>query len=434
MALADLIQKLAYYQGGGSDESDLDKINKIFATAKEGGTTVLALKKAIGDIEKNKLEAAKIKGESVTPVGQFPGMGNVPSQAEQDAENKANREKFEASRNLQKQQYDADLKRMAAEFFKGSGPAGTTTGQLAADNPFVEPQPPEEVRVREEFFKKYPTMNPDISLDQNVKLGKLTGQVWVNPNNVSDISFEPRTGWISAKPGQALSAIASTERQERSEDFRLKTIQIQEELRQSYEERQLIRQELKEVRPQYNSLDASISKGEILAKDLKTAIANRWNVTGLLSVSINTFKEVIGTMPAEQQALLTRLRLNFADFVRERGGTAFTETEKQNFAPIMPEENKDETTNLNRIVTLIDFYKDRKNQLASNYPGLSAIEQRGNKQTQKTAGEGRKLTIEDYKRAVPVGVTTTSAAKGALKLAYPNLSDEELDSIVDQLK
>ena len=132
----------------------------------------------------------------------------------------------------------------------------------------------------------------------------------------------------------------------------------------------------------YKSLRDNIKIANKIKSDFETAISKGYNVTGLLMTPINKLNEIIGTMPKEQQDLLVNLRLNFADFVRERGGTAFTATEREVFGPIMPEEGKDEKTNLNRINRMIDIMTDKETSFLESYPGLQSVG--GNRDVVKT--------------------------------------------------
>ena len=134
-----------------------------------------------------------------------------------------------------------------------------------------------------------------------------------------------------------------------------------------------MRQELKEVRPKFDNLNDQIMLGENLANDISKAIQSGLDVTGFLSVPWNRTKEVLGMMPEEEQKVLTRIRLSFAQFVREYGGTAFTDTERAVFGPIMPEESVDEFTNLNRIREVLDIYRDKKNRLLTYHPALGSM-------------------------------------------------------------
>ena len=124
------------------------------------------------------------------------------------------------------------------------------------------------------------------------------------------------------------------------------------------------------IKMDYQALDNNLNLANNIKSGLEHAINTGLDVTGILASPVNKFKEVIGTLPPEEQQIITDLRLNFADFVRERGGTAFTETEKMVFGPIMPEMNKDEKTNLNRINRMIDILNDKKSGFQSQFQGL----------------------------------------------------------------
>ncbi|OGW08454.1 MAG: hypothetical protein A2W75_04015 [Nitrospinae bacterium RIFCSPLOWO2_12_39_15] len=125
------------------------------------------------------------------------------------------------------------------------------------------------------------------------------------------------------------------------------------------------------IESQYADLINQTKLANNIESGLNLAIKKRINVTGLFSSPYNKFREIIGTLPKEEQDILTTLRLGFADFVRERGGTAFTPTEKEVFGPIMPEEDKDEKTNINRIRKMIDILQDKKDNFESSYLGLT---------------------------------------------------------------
>jgi hypothetical protein len=121
----------------------------------------------------------------------------------------------------------------------------------------------------------------------------------------------------------------------------------------------------------YRSLGDQITLAENIKSGLESAIANGMDVTGIITAPVTKIKEILGTVSPEQQKIITDLRLNFADFVRERGGTAFTETEKQVFSPIVPEMNRDEKTNLNRIKRMIEIMRSKQGSFQEQYPGLA---------------------------------------------------------------
>ena len=69
--------------------------------------------------------------------------------------------------------------------------------------------------------------------------------------------------------------------------------------------------------------------------------------------------------------------------MRERGGTAFTATEKEVFGPIMPELNKDEKTNLNRINRMLEIMEGKRSSFLDQFPGMIGNNQQ--KSSQKEA-------------------------------------------------
>src|SRR3990167_6460542 len=74
------------------------------------------------------------------------------------------------------------------------------------------------------------------------------------------------------------------------------------------------------IESQYADLINQTKLANNIESGLNLAIKKRINVTGLFSSPYNKFREIIGTLPKEEQDILTTLRLGFADFVRERGG------------------------------------------------------------------------------------------------------------------
>ena len=128
------------------------------------------------------------------------------------------------------------------------------------------------------------------------------------------------------------------------------------------------------VSPKTNADFRNLNDQIKLASDIKIgleyAINNGLNVSGILTAPMNKIRETFGKLPKEEQDIITDLRLNFADFVRERGGTAFTETEKEVFGPIMPELNKDEKTNLNRIGKMLTRLEEKRTNFTEQFPGV----------------------------------------------------------------
>lgn len=384
----DLLTRLAYLQAGGRDpgQRDIDKINSIFGGVSNVGKTIMDYLATDEALKKSKLEREKAQQEieanrlSLTPIYKTAGL---PSKEEELA-----KQRQIESKNLQLQKSKEAVygglqgipENLTEEEFRG------TTGYGRPEYEKFKQEPQRFVSEREQFAKSR-NIAPEI-LDMPVSKAKEygsiigTGKVWVNPSNPSQFSETPIAGWYEAKQSQGLAAAAQFAKQEKQQTFAEKqqkraqefeTIQMQmrEKMREEADARLLGRQELQQIRPSYNDLNNQLILGDKVKKGLEYAIQNGVNVTGLLSTPINKVKEVLGMMPEDQQKILTDLRLNFADFVRARGGTAFTETEKQVFAPIVPEEKVDEETNLYRINRMMDILNDKKSFYETNYPAVS---------------------------------------------------------------
>lgn len=346
----DLLQQLGYYGAGGKDpgQRDIDKINQLSGTIDKGLMDYLSIRKAKDDRLKAELERQKLQQEN-TPLVNIVG-GQTPIQTQANVNQ------------IMKQPIPAqDLI---------SGRLDTTQQGLEDIG--------SSVKRGQNIYDKYGTAN----VEQAKNINSLTGSVWVNPNNPSQFSQSAIPGWYEAKQSQGLAAAAQSAKQEkqltfaeqqqkRSQEFQNIQMQMREKMREEADARLLGRQELQQIRPSYNDLNNQLILGDKVKKGLEYAIQNGINVTGLLSTPVNKFKEVFGMMPEDQQKILTDLRLNFADFVRARGGTAFTETEKQVFSPIVPEEKVDEETNLYRINRMMDILNDKKNFYETNYPAVS---------------------------------------------------------------
>lgn len=389
--ILSLLQESGYYGAGGRDpgQRDIDKISNI-------GSSVSGLGKSLMDyvtlreaMKKAELERQKLQQEiesnklALTPIYKTAGL---PSKEEELAKQKQIEQRnigLQQSKNIYGGYHGIPSNLTEEEFKATTGLGGTDYSQFK-QNYGQEPQ--QFVSEREQFAKSR-NISPEI-LDMPVSKAKEygsvigTGKVWVNPSNPSQFSETPIAGWYEAKQSQGLAAAAQFAKQEKQQTFAEKqqkraqefeTIQMKmrEKMREEADNRLLGRQELQQIRPSYNDLNNQLILGDKVKKGLEYAIQNGINVTGLLSTPINKFKEVFGMMPEDKQKILTDLRLNFADFVRARGGTAFTETEKQVFSPIVPEEKVDEETNLYRINRMMDILNDKKNFYETNYPAVS---------------------------------------------------------------
>lgn len=318
--LADMIQRLAYYQAGGKDPGTgtLDKLNTGVGIVDKTITDVLAIKKAKLEGQKNKLETAKL-GSEKTKLD----LGNAP----------------------------------ASNYLKPATPAGTagTDGQ-----PVVTPQAPEYDLNRMTPDQQDTFASADLKRAQTeyYRSGQKGGdKLWVNPA-MREVSEVEKPGFYRVPSGTA-ATIAAGPAKEAAITGRQKEME-----RLNVEPT---------VKLRYNDLRTNLRLAQKLETGLTWAMQNKIDVTGLLNYPIARFKEFVGTLPKDRQAVLTDLRTNFARFARQMGGTAFTPTEKQIFAPIMPETTLPAETNLNRIMSNIEELTGRISDEEELTPGLREL-------------------------------------------------------------
>lgn len=335
--LSELIQQESFYRAGGKPEGgrDIDKIQGIFNTIKETGGLLQTIAKQHLEDRVKKMQLQRAEKESMPISQRFPvkPKGEVLTSPTGDMLTSP----------------AGDIQTATGEDMFAGIPRSATLGE-AKDIADIQK-----------------TQREKTALDQTPMIvdatwSKITGLPVGTPGTYGQFKQA-----ASLKRSETLATGIGT-RQEKAQTFRSE-LEIKKELmRIGSEERSVKRQEVKEIRPKVNDLKKQLKLGEQIKNDLRVAIDSGVDVTGLLSAPLNTVKEILGVLPEDQQRLLTRLRLNFADFVRERGGTAFTATEKEVFSPIVPEEKVDELTNYNRINGMLDIMNDRLGIYQTDYP------------------------------------------------------------------
>lgn len=182
--LADLIQKLSFYQAGGKDPgtSNADQFNQGFDRVSSVISDVLAKKKAM--LENQKLQNAE------APIGNAFGVPNAKDQASQN-QAIAGVNSTRVSPNVYPQP-------------QALGPNDPSTGQPPeASQPFTPPQQQPMVNSREDFMDKY-KISPDTpmsSVPEAMKLAMMNGQIPIFINETTQqVSFDPNSVLLGYKP------------------------------------------------------------------------------------------------------------------------------------------------------------------------------------------------------------------------------------------
>lgn len=199
--LADLSERLAYYQHGGKDEGqrDIDKINAVFGTVGKFGTDIQQIIANQLAIKKAQLETGRIGEDFGVPTAKEAEAEKAKIASQTQAANTFN---TELARRTQMRQQAGLPNNMTAEELQAKGYGATDTGltmpqAATAPAPFVD--------KRQQFSDQMYGMSPDTarsSVPEALKTGMFRlGYVWVNPNNPKEVSQTWVSGWIPQKTG-----------------------------------------------------------------------------------------------------------------------------------------------------------------------------------------------------------------------------------------
>lgn len=423
--LLKILQEKAYLEAGGGRKSTGEEVGNLLGAI---GTGIATPVNAFNAARKANLENVKAKLE-LSPIGQLSG---VPTQEQEDAMRGIfeNKQSTQVAPNLFPQPFNQ-----------------LDQSQQTIPEPVREPF----ASPREKFKKDY-GVSPDVPafLAKDVKsiLGGESLNVYQDSEG-NTVTIPPSTpppagysflgkvptktgaGFIVGKEKAAISSGGIADRQQKTfkqqekqqergfanqEDafFRMEKFRMDKEDRDAEKKRLTV---VPSTQKEYTKLKSQIKASEDLRDAMQDAISKGYNVTGFLQALINRIKEIFGKMPKEEQEALTKLRLQFANFVRENGGTAFTNTERETYGPIMPEESKDEKTNLNRINTVLKVFNDRQGVYEKDNPGLT--------ESYSPGGNKPRGGIEKYssplqiKEAVAKGKISKDKAREILKSQFP---------------
>lgn len=333
--IADLAQKIAFYQAGGKDPGTdtLDKVNTGIGVVDKAIKDVLATKKAQYDNQKTLAETKKLQTEN-SPVTEVLGTPAVKSQI-LAAENAPIPAQDLISGRLDTRQAGIDAANKTAHSYQntfGNATVGQTEDLAKADL----------AKAQAEYYRSGQKGGDKKYID--VKTRELFDAP--GPNRI-------------LVPNSTAATIASG-------------IPKEEALLGRQKEMERINVE-PSTKIRYNELRSSLRIAENLEQQLRWAKQNNINLTGLLNSPISQFREYMGTLPKDQQEILTNIRRNFASFGRKMGGTAFTETEKGIFGPITPQLDLPVETNLNRIGSTIEELNGVISDEEQLSPGLKEL-------------------------------------------------------------
>jgi len=349
--LADMIQKLAFYESGGRDPGGytLDKINAGAGIVDKTISDVLAIKKANLDRQKTTQEMSKLAQEAESLR-----RGNTPMSNYMTSQTVTTETPVEGPPL-------PDFKRPVNVSYRTV--SGIDRSKLT----------PEELdKLASEDLKR--------AQAEYYRSGQKGGnKLYVNLKT-RDVSEIPQPGYVevSANTGAVIGTGPAKEAAITGRQKEMERVNVEPS-----------------VKLRYNDFRRSLRLAHKLQEGFNYAIANNIDVTGLLNYPIAKFKEYVGTLPPERQRVLNDLRTNFALFGRQMGGTAFTPTEKQIFAPIMPEVLLPTETNLNRILSVIEELEGRIADEEETSPGLKELFGVSGGQDVPPPGGSKKITLPD---------------------------------------
>lgn len=325
--LAEMIQKLAFYQNGGQDPgtSNADHFNQGFGMVNNIVGSVLAQKKAMLENKKTQAEIPALQAATAKTGAEANklAIGNTPTSA----------------------------------YMKPVAPAGTAG---IGGAPVTAPQAPEYDMSKMTPDQQETMTKSDLQRAQAeyYRSGQKGGDKVYYDTKLRKIveAPGPNTVRVSSNTGATLGDQPNREAATTGRQIEMERLNVEPS-----------------VKLRYNEMRSGLRIATNLEAGLRWAKQNNVDITGILNSPISQFREYMGTLPKEQQEILTNLRRNFAAFGRKMGGTAFTDTEKAIFGPITPQMDLPLETNLNRIGSTIEELNGMLKDEEELTPGLNEL-------------------------------------------------------------